>query len=98
MFNFIAARDIIEGAIVLHNLLRKRVPIIPVNEVDHEDEEHNLVPGNWRDEVQWQDVDTPPDARNRDTWNAKQQHEYLERYFNSPAGAVEWQDRMITPQ
>ena len=86
-------RDIIEAAVVLHNLLRRRVAVIPVNEVDHEDEEHNLVPGNWRDEVQWQDVDAPPEGRNRDTLDAKHQ-----RYFNSPADAAEWQDRMITPQ
>jgi len=36
------------------------------------DEEHNLVPGNWRDEVQWQDVNAPPEGiRNRDTLDAK---------------------------
>ncbi|XP_062601395.1 putative nuclease HARBI1 [Saccostrea cucullata] len=73
-----------------------RAPVLLVNEVDHEDEEHNLIPGNWRDDVQWQEVDAPPTGRNRDTLDAKQQWEYLERYFNSPAGTVEWQDRMIT--
>lgn len=90
-------RGIIEAAVVLHNLLRIRIPTIPVNDVDHEDGEHNLVPGNWRDEVQWQDVNAPPDGRNRDTLDAKQQREYLKTYFSSPAGAVEWQDKMITP-
>lgn len=68
---FIAARDIIEGAVVLHNLLRKRVPVIPMNEVDHENEDHNLVPSSWRDEVQWQDVDYPPNARNRDIFECE---------------------------
>ncbi|WAR04411.1 HARB1-like protein, partial [Mya arenaria] len=86
-------RDIIEGSVMLHNLLRRRFPVIPVSEVDHEDEEHNLVPVNWRDEVQWQNIDVPPEGRNRDTLDAKQQREYL-----SYAGAVEWQDRMIQPQ
>ena len=51
--NFITVRDIIEAAVVLHNLLRRRIQDIPEKEVDHKDEEYNLVPGNWRDEVQW---------------------------------------------
>ena len=83
---------------MLHNLLRKRAPNIPIIEVDHEDAEHNLVPGAWREEVNWQDVDAPPEGRNRDTLSAKQQREYLKAYFNSAAGVVEWQDRMVTPQ
>ena len=93
----IIVRDIIETAAVLHNLIRRRIPIIPVNDVDHEDEDHNLVPGNWRNDIQWQDMDAPPEGRNRATLDSKQQREYLKRYFNSPAGAVGWQDIMITP-
>ncbi|XP_052777998.1 putative nuclease HARBI1 [Mya arenaria] len=54
-----------------------------VNEVGHEDEEHNLVPGNWRDEVQWQNVDVPPQGRNRDTLDAKQQREYIKGCWSS---------------
>ena len=42
-------RNLVETAVVLHNLLRQRV-VMAANEVDHEDEEHNFVPGVWR---QW---------------------------------------------
>ena len=94
---FFSARVIIEGAVVLHNLIRSRIPAIPVNDVDHEDDEHNVVPGNWRDDAMWQDVATTRRKKQR-TLDAKRQREYLKTYFNSPAGAVEWQDRMITPQ
>ena len=60
---FITVEGIIEAAVVLHTLLRSRVPVIPVIEVDFEDEEHNMVPGNWRDEVQWQEVNAPPEGK-----------------------------------
>lgn len=37
-------RRLVETAVVLHNLLRQRV-VMAANEVDHEDEEHNIIPG-----------------------------------------------------
>eukprot|EP00057_Strongylocentrotus_purpuratus_P031812 XP_785740.2 PREDICTED: uncharacterized protein LOC580596 [Strongylocentrotus purpuratus] len=48
-------RDLVETAVVLHNLLRKRVALA-ANEVDHEDEEHNFVSGAWRDVPHCEDV------------------------------------------
>ena len=51
---------LVEAAIVLHNLLRLRHPAFAAQEVDHEDENHNFIPGTWRDRVEWQDVDQPP--------------------------------------
>ena len=64
-------------------------------EVDHDDVNHNMVPGNWRDMVHWQDVQQPDERRNRCTTEAKDQREALKMYFNSPGGAVPWQDNIV---
>ena len=68
---------------------------VPNNDVDHDDDDHNVVPGHWRDVINWQDVEGPVAGRNRSTADAKQQREQLKMYFNSPGGAVPWQDNMI---
>lgn len=68
---------------------------VPNHEVDHDDQEHNVVPGNWRDVINWQDVQQPVEGRNRSTTEAKDQREQLKMYFNSPGGALPWQDNMI---
>ena len=87
-------QDIVEAAVVLHNLLRTRFPVQP-HEVDHEDGEHNLIPGAWREEVTWQEVRQAPAGRNTASLDAKKQREHLKNYFNSPGGAVPWQEKMI---
>ena len=71
-----------------------RYPVLN-NEVDHEDVEHNVEPGTWRNVVTWQDVQQPVEGRNRSTTEAKDQREQLKKYFNSPGGAVPWQNNMI---
>ncbi|XP_071500329.1 putative nuclease HARBI1 [Diadema antillarum] len=88
-------RDLVETAVVLHNLLRKRVALT-ASEVDHEDEEHNFViPGAWRDGPHWEDVPQPPARGNLATVDARHQRDHLREYFVSPAvGAVDWQQRM----
>ena len=87
-------RDIIEACVCLHNLLRIRNPAIHVGLVDAEDDDHNLIPGMWRQNAQMHEVEQVV-GPNRDTTEAKRQREYLRLYFNSPAGSVPWQDRMI---
>ena len=61
--------------------------------VDEEDENHQLIPGKWR-EQQLVDPYIDPDL-NRCTKTALKQREYLKKYVNSAQGRVEWQDRMI---
>ena len=87
-------RLIIETCVCLHNLMRRKYPALQNAQLDIEDDEHNLIPGMWRESVNMQDIDVVR-GPNRDTIAAKKQREYLKLYFNSPAGSVPWQNRMI---
>ena len=59
-----SVRDIVEAAVVLHNLLRIRFPVAQNLEVDHENDEHAIIPGNWREEITWQEVPNEPIPKN----------------------------------
>uniref|UniRef100_UPI00358EEE5F putative nuclease HARBI1 n=1 Tax=Myxine glutinosa TaxID=7769 RepID=UPI00358EEE5F len=87
-------RDLVETAICLHNMLRIRLPSIQHAEVDQEDYRHNIIPGEWRDQANMLEVEQAVRG-NRDSVEAKRQREVLRLYFNSPAGAVPWQERMV---
>ncbi len=58
--------------------------------LDAEDDQLNLIPGDWRNSAQMQDVLNIV-VGNRATQAAKQQREYLKLYYNSPTRAVLWQ-------
>lgn len=94
--NIHTCRTIIKTCVVLHNLLRLRYPNGHIGLVDAEDNEGNLQPGQWRNLVQMPDMDHVIGAGQAST-QAKRNREYLRAYFSSPAGAVEWQDRMVQP-
>ena len=86
---------IVHAAICLHNFLRLRMPAnFRDRNLDREDEDHNLIPGDWR-----RNADLfPMDGRHqgvRDLEVAKVQRQTLVAYFNSPAGSVPWQENMI---
>ena len=81
-------RNLVETAVVLHNL------VMAVNEVDHEDDEHNFVPGAWRHGPHWEDVPQPPARGNLATVDARHQRDHLRDYFVSPVGVVDWHQRM----
>jgi hypothetical protein len=80
---------IVEACVVLHNLLRMRYPGLQNNVLDNENEDHQIVPGAWRENANMMEVE------NRFSTTGKQLREYLKLYFNSEAGSVPWQDRMI---
>lgn len=86
--------SIVLACVCLHNLLRTRKPNDLFNDVDMDDENHNVIPGAWR-------VNNPLAdgisnfANNTTTKNAKLQRDYLAAYYNSEAGSVPWQDNMI---
>ena len=79
---------------ILHNLLRSRYPRLNVSLVDTENPDtHNVTPGAWRREPALANLEV---VRGNTATNAgKAARDYLRAYFNSDAGRVEWQDRMI---
>jgi hypothetical protein len=62
--------------------------------VDAEDANNNIVPGQWRQHVQLDDLNVVG-AVNRASLVWKRHCEYLREYFNSVAGSVAWQERMV---
>jgi hypothetical protein len=85
---------IVEACVCLHNLMRMSYPTLQNAALDQEDANYNIIPGAWRAGANMQEVDQMR-GPNRDSTAAKKQREYLKLYFNSPAGSVPWQDRMI---
>ena len=90
------ARRNVETCVVLHNIMRMRYPQMQNAEVDREDEDHNLIPGEWRDGIVMGD---PPQwtGNNRDNAEGKRYRDYLKHYLCSPAGSVPWQEKAIEP-
>ena len=85
---------VVEACICLHNLMRERYPALQNAALDQEDEDHGIIPGERRQQANMHEVEqvaTP----NRDTRAGKRLREYLRLYFNSAAGSIPWQDRMI---
>ncbi|XP_041369700.1 protein ALP1-like [Gigantopelta aegis] len=78
----------------LHNIMRLRYKMFQNVMVDQENEDHQVVPGAWRDDVQLDDLEALGPG-NLATNEAKKQRLYLKQYYNSPVGAVPWQKYMI---
>ena len=74
--------------------MRMRYPGLQNAELDHEDANHKIVPGEWRRHAPMHEL-LCARGSNQATTEAKGQQEYLRLYFNSPAGAVPWQHDMI---
>ena len=85
---------IVEACVCLHNQIRMWAPGMFQADADHEDENHQVVPGAWRNGRQMDDVNNPVGG-NRASKAAKAQRAYLKHYYNSTTGSVEWQERMI---
>ena len=92
--NPITARIIVKACVCLHNLMRMRYAHLQNPQLDREDENHNLVEGAWRKESMMKAFKKVT-GNKKTTAQAKRQREYLKYYFNSPAGSVPWQYRMI---
>ena len=87
-------RKMVMTAVCLHNLMRIRYPHAQNAALDQEDDDHNVVPGEWRQDANMRDMRQAV-GRQHDTIAAKDMREMLKAYFNSPAGSVPWQNRHI---
>ena len=86
--------SIVLACVCLHNLLRIRKPKEGRSLADQEDDDHNIIPGDWRKYFPL--LDGASDfARNTTSRTAKKQREYLCGYYNSSVGSVSWQNDMI---
>jgi len=85
--------EVVMACCTLHNIMRIRYPQAQNALLDTENEDHEIIPGAWREDVNWTESENirGPYA----TVEAKQQRIYLKHYCNSEAGSVPWQDRMI---
>ena len=85
---------ITQACLCLHNLMRIRYPTLQNQDLDNEDDQHNIQPGAWRDAAVLREVGEAGRGP-RQTAEGRQQRVYLMKYFNSRAGSVPWQDAAI---
>lgn len=85
---------IVTGCLTLHNIMRMRYPNLQNADLDIEGDNHNIIPGAWRDGAVMAEVEAAGRGP-RQTAEGKKQRHYLMKYFNSPAGSVPWQDAAI---
>ena len=86
--------SIVLACCTLHNIMRLRYPGIHQGLGDEEDDNHRVIPGQWRQGACLQDIEDVTGG-NRDTQVAKRQRLYLKHYYNAPVGATAWQRDMI---
>ena len=89
------AQKVILACIVLHNFLRQKcgVRYMERNAVDVEDDDHQVIPGQWRTVVQ--PVPLQPERGHNMTRDAKNVRERLMQYFMLPDREVYWQYRAV---
>jgi hypothetical protein len=83
------------ACVCLHNLLHLQNPAEQNANLDKEDDNHNIIPGAWREERELVGLEARGLRGNVATREAREQRLYLMNYYNFPVGAVDWQQRMI---
>ena len=91
--------NIIKAAVCLHNYLRltEGARYLPSGFVDCESNSGDIIPGDWRKEVDISTfIDLPKSKSNRCTEDSTITRDNLCTYFNSIEGAVSWQKDYVT--
>ena len=83
-------KAIVLATVCLHNLMRIRNPGLDNALVDREGDDHQLLPGEWRNHQVMADMENVVGAQ-ADARLGKRQRLLLKHYVNSEAGAVPWQ-------
>ena len=81
------------ACVCLHNIMRLRYPGLQNALLDREADDHQVVPGAWRDDGVLQEVRNVRGASS-ETRDGKRLRVYLKNYYNN-IGAVPWQGNMI---
>ena len=87
-------RVIVMACCTLHNLLIDKYPRQVIRLLDREDQNHNIIPGQWRQNTEVM-TGLQPAGRSNAYKDAKHQRKYLMHYYSSPVGKVSWQDKII---
>lgn len=87
-------KSIVEACCILHNLMRTRYPVLQNRLVDRQQGNGDMEPGEWRQGRNLMDT-VDVQGPNRASREGKKQRNLLRHWCNTPAGSVEWQDRMI---
>ncbi len=90
------AQHIVHACVCLHNLMRARYPAQQNALLDMEDQNHNFIPGAWREDEVMAGIRVQ--GGNFQTHSGNVQREYLKLYYNSRVGRVPWQERLIGEQ
>ncbi len=85
------ASNIVLATICFHNLMHMIYPVIQNASMEREDDQNNVIPGEWRRCNTWEQ-ELQRIHGNRETKAGKQLREYLKHYYNSAAGAVPLHD------
>ena len=89
------AVSITKACLMLHNLFRDRYGVNNVS-VDEEDDNKEMIPGQWRTDAVMHEVEAQLRApRANAAGHGQALRTTLQNYFNSDAGSVPWQLRLL---
>lgn len=90
---------LVMATVCLHNFIKFEEDLgqvenrvyCPLNFIDSENAAGNIIPGEWRRNIQNAFRDIPPTSKHHATTIAYKQREKLADYFLTPPGEIAWQ-------
>ncbi|EFN60345.1 hypothetical protein EAG_01318, partial [Camponotus floridanus] len=94
---------VVMATVCLHNFIKSEENLIevgkriycPANFVDSENVTGNIIPGEWRRNVQGAFTDILPTSTHHSTIVAYQQRDKLANYFMAPPSEIPWQYEVV---